>query len=99
MKKEHLKNLGKWNAVGSKENKKLFISLLRKNGFKAFDGKRTAKKVLYDGAVIKHVDINRRSEVGNYFLSSSEIDKDVMIFDLDKLDVFWCLTFILQPKY
>lgn len=93
-----LQNLGMWYATGSKENKKLFLSLLIRNGFGAFDGMKTAKKVLYPGAIIKHVEVNRKGEIGNFFISTSEKDDNLMHFDLDRLDVFWALTYIMQPK-
>lgn len=93
-----LKNYAKWQAVGSKKAKKLFMSLLIRNGFKSFDGKKTAQNILLDGAVIKHVDISRRGERGNFFISSDTTDKDLMLFDLDKQDIYWCLTYILDTK-
>jgi len=95
---ERLKHAHKWNAVGSKGAKKLLLSLLMKNGFKAFDGKKTALNCLYDGNTIKHVDINRKSQRGNYFISSDDVDRDCIVFDLDKVDVYWALSYILEPR-
>ena len=93
-----LQHLGKWYATGSKDSKKLFLSLLIRNGFGAFDGTKTAKKSLYEGAIIKHVEVNRRGERGNFFISAADKDDNLMHFDLDQLDVFWALAYILQPK-
>lgn len=90
-----MNNYSNWSADGSKKSKMEFLSLLSRNGVKAFDGRKTAKRILRNGETIKGIDYNRKNQRGAFFVSTDKIDKTIMHFDLDKVKLEWVLEYIL----
>jgi len=92
-----MNNYTKWSAFGSKSKKMEFLSLLSSNGVKAFDGRKTAKRILRHGEDIKGIDYNRKNNRGAFFVSTDKIDyKNTMNFDLDNVNLVWALQFIIK---
>jgi hypothetical protein len=89
-------NNNQWTASGSKESKQEFLSLLSRNGIKAFEGRKTAKKILKFGENIKSIDYNRANKKGSFFISTNKIDNDIMHFNIDNLSLDWVREYILQ---
>ena len=90
-----MNNYSNWSADGSKKSKLEFLSLLSRNGVKAFDGRKTAKRILRNGETIKGIDYNRKNQRGAFFVSTDKIDKTIMHFDLDTVKLEWVLEYIL----
>jgi len=93
-----LRYIHNWQVTGSKLHKKQFLSLLMRNGMKSFNGRTTVKYLLLEGSVIRGIDHNRKQVKGSYFIHSDSLDATMLHFDLDTMDVFWVLQFILTPK-
>ena len=92
-----MNNYTQWSATGSRKSKMKFLSLLARNGVKAFDGRKTAKRILRNGEDIKGVDYNRQNKKGAFFISTDRVDyKLTMNFDLDNVDLEWALKFIIK---
>ena len=91
-----LLNTRNWSADGSKKAKREFLSLLIDNGVKAFDGRKTAKHIIEEGAIIKGVDFSRKGDTGAFFISSHDRDSKTTYFNLDTCDLNWILEFILK---
>jgi len=94
----NLANTRKWQVTGSKENKKMFLSLLLENGIKSFNGRKTAEYIIGGGAIIKSVDLNRKGDTGTFFISADNLDNTITHFNLDHCDVEWVLEFVLKQK-
>ena len=94
----NLRNSYSWSAYGSKAKKKEFISLLVNNGFKGFDGRKTARKVLQPAGYIRHVENDRKGNKGNYFISSWNIQDGDNVFNLDTIDMNILIKYIFQGK-
>ena len=86
---------GQWQAIGSKESKKLFLSQLIRNDIKCFSGKLTALKMIEDGSLIKNIDVNRKQETGSYVISSEWPSRGVKTINLDLGEIQDHIHFVL----